>query len=290
MQSSRFNKSSYNNNNNYRNNKSWLYWQLWSYHTEFLMSNFKAHKLSKTEIFPFVYLNPSESLSSRVPRWWVRENISKPPSPRSSVCVKRAFKGRLTGTDDLFPKAHHLRRPPRSLCLNRDFCEGGTGVPPFPAAGHGSVLAVLGLPMETHSRVGKTKVGERPWPLNTPCLWKQTSSASKTQSFFADPQTSHFQTTLWFALCSPTLLIQTSMTSMTTSSTWTWSHSYAADQKNHSWWWPMASHPTSSPPFPLFINTVPFAFYELQGPHVLSFEHYFSNWETSSTLVNSLAE
>lgn len=147
------------------------------------MSNFKASKLSKIKIFPFVHLNPSESLSYQAPRWWGRENVSKPPSPCSSIYYKWALKGRLTRMDDLFPEVHYLRRPLCSVCLNRDFCWRGNRRAPLPASGHGSVLAVLGLPVETHSHAGKTTVGERLTAQYSLPLKPNPAPLPKNQSF-----------------------------------------------------------------------------------------------------------
>lgn len=145
--------------------------------------------------------------------------------------------------------------------LEQGFLLKGNRRTPLPASGHGLVLTILGVLMETHSHAGKTTVGERLRPLNTPCLGKQTQLCFQKSILFADPQTSHFQTTLWFPLCSPTPLIRMSMTSMVTSSTWTWSHCCTADRKNIAYddRWHLI------PPAPLFIDAGPFASYELRG-------------------------
>lgn len=109
---------------------------------------------------------------------------------------------------------------------------GGTGVPGacLPASGHHSVLDVLGLPVETHSHAGKT--GRKTTTAQYSLPWKTNSTLLPKINPFCRSQTSHFQTMLWLALCSPTPLTQTYVTPMMTTSTWTWSHCCTANRKN----------------------------------------------------------
>lgn len=148
------------------------------------MSNFKASKLSKIKIFPFVHLNPSESLSYQALRWWGRENVSKPPSPCSSVYLKWALKGRLTRIDDLFPEVHYLHADCCALCAWTGICvEGGTGVPlslPLGTARFSPFWGSQRRPTATQERLRWEKDCDRSI---LPAFENKSSPASKKQSF-----------------------------------------------------------------------------------------------------------